>query len=65
VSYRDGALPPVYTPFGRVARGMEIVDQIAAGGVSAGSPNGDGPPNLRLEILLLTLSYSRSDTLRS
>jgi cyclophilin family peptidyl-prolyl cis-trans isomerase len=52
VSYRDGSIPPIYMPFGVVTKGMEIIDQVAAGGATTGT---DGPPKIRLEIRSLTV----------
>ncbi|GGP86309.1 peptidylprolyl isomerase [Streptomyces melanogenes] len=40
--YSDSPLPPNYTPFGRISGGMDVLQNIAAGGVRAGAP--DGPP---------------------
>jgi peptidyl-prolyl cis-trans isomerase B (cyclophilin B) len=56
IEYRDDTIDPTSTPFGKVTKGMEIVDKVAAGGVATGSANGDGPPKIRLEILSVTVS---------
>ncbi len=55
VAYRDSPLPPIYSLVGAVTKGMEIIDQVAAGGVVAGTAGGDGPPKIRLEIRSLTV----------
>jgi peptidyl-prolyl cis-trans isomerase B (cyclophilin B) len=55
VTYRDSPLPPIYSLVGTVTKGMEIIDQVAAGGVAAGTAGGDGPPKIRLEINSLTV----------
>ncbi len=40
--YADSKLPPNYTPFGRITGGMDVLQNIAAGGTKDGS--GDGAP---------------------
>ncbi|MEW1912275.1 peptidylprolyl isomerase [Kitasatospora sp. NPDC085895] len=40
--YKDTQLPPNYTPFGKVTGGLDVVQNIAAGGVQGGG--GDGAP---------------------
>jgi peptidyl-prolyl cis-trans isomerase B (cyclophilin B) len=40
--YKDTQLPPNYTPFGKVTAGLDVVQNIAAGGVQGGG--GDGAP---------------------
>ncbi len=52
VVYRDSPLPPFYSTFGVVTKGMEIIDKVAAGGVTGGR---DGRPKIRLEIRSLTV----------
>jgi len=42
INFKDGVLPPDYTPFGLVTKGMTVVDEIAAAGVEGGA--GQGPP---------------------
>jgi peptidyl-prolyl cis-trans isomerase B (cyclophilin B) len=44
--YRDSPIDPNYPVFGRVTGGLEIVEQIAAGG----APSNDGFPNTELII---------------
>ncbi|GII95321.1 peptidylprolyl isomerase [Sinosporangium siamense] len=48
------SLPPNFTPFGTVTKGMEIVDKVAKAGVE--SPEGDGPPKERVELKSVTIS---------
>ncbi|GAA5078472.1 peptidylprolyl isomerase [Nocardia iowensis] len=38
--YKDSPLPPSYTPFGRIAAGMDVLESIAAAGTQDGSPDG-------------------------
>ncbi|MEV4613673.1 peptidylprolyl isomerase [Kitasatospora sp. NPDC049258] len=40
--YKDTQLPPNYTPFGKITGGLEVLQNIAAGGVQGGG--GDGAP---------------------
>ncbi|RJO68447.1 peptidylprolyl isomerase [Nocardia panacis] len=40
--YKDTQLPPSYTPFGKVTRGLDVLQNIAASGVQGGG--GDGAP---------------------
>lgn len=43
--YKDTTLQPAYTVFGKVIKGLDIMDYVAAQGVAQGSPNpSDGPP---------------------
>jgi len=42
VVYKDTQLPPSYTPFGKVTEGLDVLQNIAAGGVQGGG--GDGAP---------------------
>ncbi|WP_404387523.1 peptidylprolyl isomerase [Humibacillus xanthopallidus] len=44
---------PVYTVFGRVVQGQEVVDHIAAGGGEDTRP--DGPPFISISILAVTV----------
>ena len=46
--YKDSPLPPNYTVWGRVTSGLDVIDRIAAAGISGGSP--DGRPNLPVVI---------------
>ncbi len=41
--YKDTQLPPNYTPFGKITGGLDVLNNIAAGGVQGGT--GDGAPN--------------------
>jgi len=45
-----------YTPFGTVSKGMDIVDQVAAGGVSTGAA--DGPPKIAITLQTVTVTYA-------
>lgn len=45
--YKDSQLPPGYTPFGTVTRGLELLDKVARAG---STPPGDGSPNTVVTI---------------
>ena len=38
--YKDSTLPPAYTPFGKVTAGMDVLQAIAAKGISGGGTDG-------------------------
>jgi peptidyl-prolyl cis-trans isomerase B (cyclophilin B) len=46
--YKDTQLPPAYTPFARIATGLDILQQIAALGTANGGP--DGAPRTSVVI---------------
>jgi peptidyl-prolyl cis-trans isomerase B (cyclophilin B) len=52
INFKDGELPPNYTPFGMVTKGMEVIDQIAAAGVEGGG--GDGAPAKPVTVATIT-----------
>jgi peptidyl-prolyl cis-trans isomerase B (cyclophilin B) len=45
--YKDSKLPPSYTPFGRITKGLEILDTVAKGG---STPVNDGKPTTSVTI---------------
>jgi peptidyl-prolyl cis-trans isomerase B (cyclophilin B) len=51
--YRDSPLPPSYTPFGRVTKGLDVVKRIAAAG---SNPPGDGAPTQPVVIESFTVT---------
>ncbi|MCU1593689.1 MAG: putative peptidyl-prolyl cis-trans isomerase cyclophilin type, partial [Frankiales bacterium] len=51
--YKDTQLPPSYTPFGTITKGLDVLDKIAAGG---SNPSGDGAPKLPVQIKTVTVS---------
>ena len=51
--YEDSALPPNYTPFGKITKGLEVLEQVAAAGSDESSGAGDGKPNLPVQIKTL------------
>ena len=46
--YKDSQLPPKYTPFGRITKGLDLLAKVAAGG---SIPPSDGKPKLGVQIL--------------
>ncbi|GAA1238427.1 peptidylprolyl isomerase [Kitasatospora nipponensis] len=46
--YKDTQLPPSYTPFGKITGGLDVLTNIAAGGVQGGT--GDGAPNANVVL---------------
>ncbi|RDI67155.1 peptidylprolyl isomerase [Nocardia pseudobrasiliensis] len=50
--YSNSPLPPQYTPFAHITEGMNVLQNIAAGGTRDGSP--DGPP--ASDIVLQTVT---------
>ncbi len=48
IVYQDTTLPPNYSIWGKVTRGMEIIEKIAANGTFDGAP--DGAPKYPVEI---------------
>ncbi|MFF7636953.1 peptidylprolyl isomerase [Kitasatospora sp. NPDC008050] len=50
--YKDTQLPPSYTPFGKITGGMDVLNNIANGGVQGGS--GDGAPNANVVLNSVT-----------
>jgi peptidyl-prolyl cis-trans isomerase B (cyclophilin B) len=51
--YKDTQLPPSYTPFGTITKGLDILDKVAAGG---STPTGDGKPKLGVTLQKVTVS---------
>ena len=51
--YGDSTLPPNYTPFGRITKGLEVLDEVAKGGSDGSNGAGDGKP--KTEIVITTL----------
>jgi peptidyl-prolyl cis-trans isomerase B (cyclophilin B) len=45
--YKDSKLPPNYTPFGTITKGLDVIDTVAKGG---STPVNDGKPNTAVMI---------------
>ncbi len=57
IVYKDTVLPGGYTIFGTVTKGMDIVDKIAAAGVSGGGT--DGTPAAPISILRVSVTEKK------
>jgi peptidyl-prolyl cis-trans isomerase B (cyclophilin B) len=51
--YKDSPLPPNYTPFGTITKGLDVLDKVAKAGTSG--PSGDGAPTTPVKITKVTL----------
>jgi peptidyl-prolyl cis-trans isomerase B (cyclophilin B) len=51
--YKDTQLPPSYTPFGTITKGLDVLDKVAAAG---SDPTGDGKPKLGVTLQSVTIS---------
>lgn len=54
--YGESPLPPAYTPVGRITRGLEVLDRVAAAGSDDSNGPGDGRPTT--PVLLETVTVS-------
>jgi cyclophilin family peptidyl-prolyl cis-trans isomerase len=54
--YADTALPPDYTPLGRITQGLEVVEKVAAAGSDDSNGPGDGAPRTPVQIERLTVA---------
>ncbi|MFI5775651.1 peptidylprolyl isomerase [Nocardia sp. NPDC051570] len=52
--YANSALPPSYTPFGRITEGMDVLQNIAAGGTRDGAPDGAPATDIVLQQVKTT-----------
>lgn len=51
--YKDTKLPPSYTPFGTITKGLDVLNKVAAAG---STPADDGKPKLAVQIKTVTVS---------
>lgn len=56
--YADTTLAPNYTPFGTITVGLPVLQKIAAAGSDNSNGQGDGKPNLPVEITNVTVAKS-------
>jgi peptidyl-prolyl cis-trans isomerase B (cyclophilin B) len=57
IVYKDGsALEAKYTIFGKVTKGLDIVQKVAEAGVTPGSSDTDGAPKTAVTIQSLTVA---------
>lgn len=54
--YADSQLPPLYTPFGTITGGLDILQAIGAAGSDNSNGNGDGAPNVPVSIESITVA---------
>ncbi len=52
--YKDTQLPPSYTPFGTITKGLELLDRVAKGG-STPEPSGNTKPNIPVSLKTVTI----------
>jgi len=57
IVYKDTLLPPDYAIFGKVTKGLDVVEKVGAGGIGTGGAGAnDGPPKLETVIQSLAMS---------
>jgi len=54
IVYKDTELPPDYTIFGKVTKGLDVVENIAKAGLAAGAQGGDGKPKDAVTLVKVT-----------
>jgi peptidyl-prolyl cis-trans isomerase B (cyclophilin B) len=54
--YKNTDLPPNYTPFGQIASGLNIVQQVATAGSDNSNGAGDGHPKEKVQIESVSIS---------
>ncbi|MCW2616166.1 MAG: peptidylprolyl isomerase [Frankiales bacterium] len=54
--YEDSQLPPNYTPFGVITEGLEVLEEVAAGGSDESNGTGDGKPKLPVQVETLRVA---------
>ncbi|WP_433044933.1 peptidylprolyl isomerase [Dactylosporangium sp. CS-033363] len=60
-NYKDNPqIGPDYSMLGTVTKGLDIVDRVAAGGLTAEDPNGagGGPPKIEIVLQTVTVTYA-------
>jgi len=53
--YKDTTLPPNYTIFGQITKGLDVVTAVAAKGTDNANGSGDGHPNQKITIKTATV----------
>jgi peptidyl-prolyl cis-trans isomerase B (cyclophilin B) len=53
--YKQTQLPPSYTPFGKITKGLDIVEKVAAGGDDGSSSAGGGKPKIAISLTKVTV----------
>lgn len=54
--YKNTDLPPSYTPFGTIASGLNIIQNVAKAGSTNSNGAGDGAPKEKVQIIRVTIS---------
>ncbi len=54
--YKNTKLPPSYTPFGRITKGLDVVTKVAAGGDDGSISAGGGKPKLAISLTKVTVA---------
>jgi peptidyl-prolyl cis-trans isomerase B (cyclophilin B) len=54
--YKDTTLSPNYTPFGTITGGLAVIQKVAAAGSDNSNGQGDGKPNLPVELTGVTVA---------
>lgn len=57
--WKDTSLPPLYTPFATVIRGMNVLARIAAAGDDSQNGPGDGYPHLFVGFRHIQIEFTR------
>ena len=55
IVYKDSTLSPNYTPFGKVVKGLGIIQNVAKAGSDNANGTGDGHPKKKVEIESVTI----------
>ena len=54
--YKDSDIDPIYSVFGTITGGLDVLDRIAAGGTDDSNGTGDGRPKLAVTIESVSVS---------
>jgi peptidyl-prolyl cis-trans isomerase B (cyclophilin B) len=54
--YGNSTLPPSYTPFGKIVKGLGIIQNVAKAGTDNSNGNGDGHPKEKVTIKSVTIT---------
>ena len=55
IVYKNSTLSPNYTPFGKVVKGLGIIQNVAKAGSDNANGTGDGHPKKKVEIESVTI----------
>ena len=54
--YKNTELPPSYTPFGTIASGLDVIQNVAKAGSTNSNAQGDGAPKEKVQIERVTIT---------